>query len=122
MQEQFNELTKNKLQEYGPTIAELGYEPVKPGDNNNKPAQSSIKVDGPCNNVGRFLLNIFFLYGRNATWLVWYVLHTYYTNQAPYVSLAISVPDNNQIALETNVYNRNYLFLRYRCHLLISCI
>ena len=47
------------------------------------------------------------------------LLHTYYTNQAPYVSLAISVPDNNQIALETNVYNRNYLLLRYRCHLLI---
>ena len=66
MQEQLNEFTKKKLPEYGPT----GYEPVKPGDNNNKPAQSSLKVDGPCNNdVGRFLLNIFFLYGRNATWL-----------------------------------------------------
>eukprot|EP01036_Dinobryon_divergens_P027392 gene27392-36161_t len=29
--------------EYGLTIAELGYEPVKPGDNNNKPMQSSLK-------------------------------------------------------------------------------
>jgi len=64
MQEQLNEFTKKKLQEYGPTIAELGYEPVKPGDNNNKPAQSSLKVDGPCNNdVGRLLLNIFFFMG-----------------------------------------------------------
>ena len=79
MQEQLNEFTKKKLQEYGLTIAELGYEPVKPGDNNNKPAQSSLKVDGPCN-VGRFLLNIFFLYGRNGTWLVWYYyIHTIQT-------------------------------------------
>ena len=62
MQELLNEFTKKKLQEYGLTIAELGYEPVKPGDNNNKPAQSSPKVDGPCN-VGRFLLNIFFFMG-----------------------------------------------------------
>ena len=46
-------------QEYGLTIAELGYEPVKPGDNNDKPAQSSLKVDRPCN-VGQFLINIFF--------------------------------------------------------------
>ena len=48
MQEQLNEFTKKKLQEYGLTIAELGYEPVKPGDNNNKPAQSSLKIDRPC--------------------------------------------------------------------------
>jgi len=45
MQEQLNEFTKKKLQEYGLTVAELGYEPVKPGDNNDKPAQSSLKVD-----------------------------------------------------------------------------
>jgi hypothetical protein len=44
MQEQLNEFTEKKLQEYGLTISELGYEPVKPGDNNNKPAQSSWAV------------------------------------------------------------------------------
>ena len=32
MQEQLNEFAKRKLQEYGLTIAELGYEPVRPGD------------------------------------------------------------------------------------------
>ena len=42
MQEQLNEFTKKKLQEYGLTIAELGYEPVKPGDNTQM--QSSMKV------------------------------------------------------------------------------
>eukprot|EP01037_Dinobryon_pediforme_P048333 gene48333-63317_t len=30
MQEQLNEFAKRKLQEYGLTIAELGYEPVRP--------------------------------------------------------------------------------------------
>ena len=43
------------------SMGSLGYKPVKPGDNNNKPAQYSLKVDRHCN-VGHFLLNIFFLY------------------------------------------------------------
>jgi hypothetical protein len=42
MQEQLNEFTKKKLSEYGLTVAELGYEPVRPGE--NKPLQSTLKV------------------------------------------------------------------------------
>mmetsp|Transcript_30994 Transcript_30994/g.44530 ORF Transcript_30994/g.44530 Transcript_30994/m.44530 type:complete len:482 (-) Transcript_30994:228-1673(-) len=36
MQEELNEFAKRKLQDYGLTVAELGYEPVRPGDKMNK--------------------------------------------------------------------------------------
>ena len=36
MQEELNEFAKKKLHDYGLTVAELGYEPVRPGDKSGK--------------------------------------------------------------------------------------